>query len=257
MKAIVTGGSSGIGASICEVVRAAGGRVVSLDISPPAEAVPFIECDVADEQAVVAATTQAVEQLGGLDRAFLNAGVGGVSGVLDLSADAWDAIHRVDLRGLFLTLRESARAMVRSGGGSIVVTSSISSFLADRRMAHYNSAKAGANQLARIAAAELGPRGVRVNVIAPGVTATPMAATTNETLPGYQNGVAGRTPLGGIGPSEAVADAAVALADMRWVTGQVLDADGGVSLYSPIDLEDYLPDEANGSWIAGAGTVRR
>jgi NAD(P)-dependent dehydrogenase (short-subunit alcohol dehydrogenase family) len=258
MKALVTGGSSGIGAEICRLVLEAGGQAVSLDRDAPRGGVPFVQCDVGDEQAVVAAVAEAAATMGGLDRAFLNAGIGGVGGILDLSGEAWDAMHRVDLRGVFLCLRECARLMVgEGGGGSIVVTSSISSFLADRRMSHYNSAKAGANQLVRIAAAELGPHGVRVNAIAPGVTATPMAATTDETLPGYKDAVASRTPLGGIGPADAVAEAAIALSDMRWVTGQILAADGGVSLFSPIDVEDFLPAGAKEPWVASSSGVSR
>jgi NAD(P)-dependent dehydrogenase (short-subunit alcohol dehydrogenase family) len=258
MRALVTGGSSGIGEAICARIAAAGGAAISLDVNPPAAGADagFVACDVTDEASVVAAVAEATEQLGGLDRAFLNAGIGGVGAVMDLTAEAWDAMHAVDLRGVFLTLRESARAMLAGDGGSIVVTSSISGSLADRRMSHYNSAKAGANHFARIAAAELGPRGIRVNVIAPGTTQTPMSATTDETLPGYRAAVTARTPLGGFGDPDLVAEAALGLSDMRWVTGQILAADGGVSLYSPIDVEDFLPAEAK-PWMAVAGNVER
>jgi NAD(P)-dependent dehydrogenase (short-subunit alcohol dehydrogenase family) len=121
-------------------------------------------------------------------------------------------------------------------------------------MSHYNSAKAGAIALAKVAAAELGHAGIRVNVVAPGVTETPMAQKTDTTLVGYREAVTHRTPLGGFGDPRHVADAAVTLSDLEWVTGQVLAADGGVSLFSPIDLEDYLPDaEAGAKWLAGAG----
>jgi NAD(P)-dependent dehydrogenase (short-subunit alcohol dehydrogenase family) len=147
--------------------------------------------------------------------------------------------------------------MLRAGqGGSMVVTSSVCGFLADRRMSHYNAAKAGAIALARVAAMELGPHQIRVNVIAPGVTETPMAQTTDTTLIGYRDAVTARTPLGGFGQARHVADAAVRLSELEWVTGQVLAADGGVSLYSPIDLEDHLPPGAtSGSWMAVNGLV--
>jgi NAD(P)-dependent dehydrogenase (short-subunit alcohol dehydrogenase family) len=120
-----------------------------------------------------------------------------------------------------------------------VITGSVSGFLADRNMAHYNSSKAGVVQLARIAAAELGPRGIRVNVIAPGTTDTPLFART-DTVPGYREALTARTPLGSVGSADDVAAAAVALAQLRWVTGQVLVADGGVSLRSPIDIAEFL-----------------
>ena len=258
-NAIVTGGSSGIGRSIVDRLRQDGTSVAILDVNKPEEETDalFVACDVTDESSVEAGVAEAAERLGGLDRAFLNAGVGGVGAIVDLSGEEWDRLQSVDLRGVFLTLRESAKVMLRQGsGGSMVVTSSICGWLADRRMAHYNAAKAAAISLARVAAAELGPHGIRVNVVAPGVTETPMAKTTDEMLAGYREAVNHRTPLGGFGDPAHVADAAVVLANLVWVTGQVLAADGGVSLFSPIDVEDFLPEEATrASWMAVAGKV--
>jgi NAD(P)-dependent dehydrogenase (short-subunit alcohol dehydrogenase family) len=255
--AIVTGGSSGIGSSIVERLEQAGTRVAILDVAKPSSETNavFVECDVADESAVVASVAETADRLGGLDRAFLNAGVGASGAIVDITGDEWDRVHSVDLRGVFLTLRESTKIMLAAGnGGSVVVTSSVCGFLVDRRMSHYNSAKAGAIALAKVAAAELGHAGIRVNVVAPGVTETPMAQKTDTTLVGYREAVTHRTPLGGFGDPRHVADAAVSLSDLEWVTGQVLAADGGVSLFSPIDLEDYLPEvDAAAKWLAGAG----
>ena len=257
--AIVTGGSSGIGAAIVRRLAAGGAGVAILDVNPPPEGLPadFVPCDVAVEGSVVDAVGHAWSTLGGFDAAFLNAGIGGVGAIVDLSAADWDRMQSVDLRGVFLTLRESARSLLAAGrGGSIVITSSICGFLADRRMGHYNAAKAGAIALARVAAAELGPHGIRVNVIAPGVTETPLAQTTDATLKGYRAAVSARTPLGGFGRAEHVADAAVRLSELEWVTGQVLAADGGVSLFSPIDVEDFLPPgTADRSWMAVGGAI--
>lgn len=239
--ALVTGGSRGIGQAIVRRLREAGSRVAVLDVEArDGDGDVALVCDVADEKAVVEGIAAAVDRLGGLDLAFLNAGVGGLAPLLALSAEEWDRNHDVNLRGTFLCLRECARAMVASGsGGSIVLTGSVSGFLADRNMAHYNSSKAGVVQLARIAAAELGPRGIRVNVIAPGTTDTPLFAWT-DAVPGYREAVGARTPLGTVGSADDVAEAAVALARLRWVTGQVLVADGGVSLRSPIDIAEFL-----------------
>jgi NAD(P)-dependent dehydrogenase (short-subunit alcohol dehydrogenase family) len=257
--AIVTGGSSGIGSAIVDCLLEGGTRVAILDVNKPPAGMDaeYVACDVTNEEAVVEAVAEAVQRLGGLDRAFLNAGIGGVGAIVDLSGEEWDRMQSVDLRGVFLTLRESARAMLAAGkGGSMVVTSSVCGFLADRRMSHYNAAKAGAIALAKVAAAELGPQGIRVNVIAPGVTETPMAQTTDSTLVGYRDEVTRRTPLGGFGDARHVADAAVRLSELEWVTGQVLAADGGVTLFSPIDPEDFLPKEESGrAWMAVSGTV--
>jgi NAD(P)-dependent dehydrogenase (short-subunit alcohol dehydrogenase family) len=255
-RTIVTGGSSGIGEQIVIALRGRGAEVTVLDLNPPRGSdAGFVRCDVADEGSVTAAVGAAVERMGGLQLAFLNAGIGGVGAVVDLTAEEWDRMQAVDLRGVFLTMREAAKAMIAAGGGSIVVTTSICGDLADRRMSHYNAAKAGAQALVRVAAAEMGRHQVRVNAIQPGVTATPMSATTDATLPGYKDAVSSRTPLGGVGNPAHVAEAAVALSDLIWVTGQVLAADGGVSLYSPIDIEDFLPTGADQPWTAESGDV--
>jgi len=234
--AVVTGGSSGIGAAVVVVLREAGARVVVLDVSDTAAPVETsLRCDVADEAQVVGAVGEARDVLGGIDVAVLSAGVGGFGAIVDMEADEWDRVIGVNLRGTFLCLREIGRAMVAGGrGGSIVAVGSISGFLTERMMGPYSVSKAGVAQLAKVAARELGPFGIRVNTIAPGVTDTPLLAPTVR-LPGYQQRAGERAALGGIGSPRAVAEATVALASMSWVTGQVLSADGGVSLWSPID----------------------
>ncbi len=168
--------------------------------------------------------------------------MGGFGALVDLPSREWDRVIGVNLRGTFLCLREVAKAMVAGGrGGAIVAVSSISGFLADRLMGHYSVSKAGVAELVRVAARELGPFGIRVNAVAPGTTDTPMFASTTR-LPGYRERVAERSALGDVGTPEGVARAVTALLDLDWVTGQVLAADGGVSLWSPID-----PAESMGS----------
>jgi NAD(P)-dependent dehydrogenase (short-subunit alcohol dehydrogenase family) len=123
--------------------------------------------------------------------------------------------------------------------GAIVATTSVSAFLTDRSMAHYSVSKAGLAALVRVAARELGPHGIRVNGVAPGTTDTPMFAATDR-MPGYRERVAGRAALGRVGSAAEVAQAVVALCELDWVTGQIVVADGGVSLASPIDPMDSL-----------------
>ena len=238
--AIVTGGASGIGAATVAQLRAAGTRVAVLDLHDAPDADVSLQCDVGDEDQVVSCVRDAVEQLGRLDVAVVNAGVGGMSAILDLSTQEWDRVMRVNLRGGFVTLRECARAMVeRECAGAIVAVTSVSGFLTDRLMAHYSVSKAGLAALVRVAARELGPHGIRVNGLAPGTTDTPMFAATDR-MRGYRERVAGRAALGRVGSAEEVAQAAVALCALDWVTGQILTADGGVSLASPIDPMDSL-----------------
>ncbi len=241
-SALVTGGSSGIGAAVVRRLQEAGSRVAVLDLQADAgDGDVALACDVAEEDQVVDAVAQAHGALGGLDVAVLAAGVGGMSAVADMSSSEWDRVQRVNLRGTFLCLRETARAMRQADrGGAIVAVTSVSGFLADRLMAHYSVSKAGVAALVRVAARELGPAGIRVNAVAPGTTDTPMFDAARR-LPGYEEQVAGRTPLGGLGSPRAVAEAAVALAGLDWVTGQIVAADGGLSLWSPIDPAERLP----------------
>ncbi len=236
-RAIVTGGASGIGAACVAQLRDAGARVVVLDLAEAPGAEASVRVDVADEESVVAAVARAVAQLGGLDIAILSAGVGGSAAVLDLSTQEWDRVLDVNLRGAFVSLRESARAM--TGGGVIVAVTSISGFLSERLMVHYAVSKAGLAQLVRSSARELGARGIRVNAVAPGTTDTPMFGATDR-LPGYRDRVVRRTALGRVGTAAEVAQAVVALCTLDWVTGQILAADGGVSLHSPIDPQESL-----------------
>jgi NAD(P)-dependent dehydrogenase (short-subunit alcohol dehydrogenase family) len=256
-RAIVTGGASGIGAACVSRLRDAGARVVVLDREPDPGAsegsagdTGGVQVDVADEDGVVSAVATAVARVGGLDVAVLSAGVGGSMSLLDMTTHEWDRVVNVNLRGAFLCLRECARAM--TGGGAIVAVSSISGFLADRLMAHYAVSKAGLAQLVRSAARELGARGIRVNAVAPGTTETPMFGAT-ERLPGYRERVARRAALGRVGTADDVAQAIVALCTLDWVTGQVVAADGGVSLHSPIDPQESFDAPPGGAAHAGFG----
>jgi NAD(P)-dependent dehydrogenase (short-subunit alcohol dehydrogenase family) len=241
VTALVTGGSSGIGQATVALLQEAGARVAVLDVQPADEQAEYgqgdlaIACDVADEDAVVAAVRRVVDELGPPAAAVLAAGVGGFAPVLEMSAAEWDRIHRVNLRGVFLCLRECGRAMVAADQpGSIVAVGSVSGLLSDRYLVHYATAKAGVHQLVKVAAAELGERGIRVNAIAPGCTDTPMFAAT-DGLPGYRELVSERAALGRVGSAREVGDAILALLRLDWVTGHVLTADGGVTLRSPLD----------------------
>jgi NAD(P)-dependent dehydrogenase (short-subunit alcohol dehydrogenase family) len=230
--AIVTGGASGIGEACTAQLRASGARVAVLDIRDAPQADVSVRVDVADEMQVVDGVARAVRELGGLKVAVLSAGVGGSAPLCEMTSTEWDRVMNVNLRGAFMCLRECARAM--TDGGVIVAITSVSGMLHERTMAHYGASKAALAHLVQSAARELGPIGIRVNAVAPGITDTPMFAPT-ERLPRYRERVGQRAALGRIGTAGEVAQAVVALCALDWVTGQVLAADGGVSLYSPID----------------------
>ncbi|HAM00715.1 MAG TPA: NAD(P)-dependent oxidoreductase [Acidimicrobiaceae bacterium] len=241
-RAVVTGGASGIGAAVVSRLRSRRAAVAVLDLVPPPDGAAdlTVSCDIADEHAVDAGMKEVRDTLGGIDVAVLNAGVGGFGPLLDMPLEDWDRVMAVNLRGTYLCLRAVGRLMVDAGrGGSVVAVTSVSGFLADRMMSHYSVSKAAVAQLVRVAARELGPFGIRVNAVAPGTTDTPLLASTGR-LPGYRERVAERAALGGVGTPSGVAEAVEALLTLDWVTGQVLAADGGVSLWSPIDPAESL-----------------
>ena len=234
--ALVTGGASGIGAATVSLLGAMGARVASLDLQPSPEADLSLELDVADEAQMTEAVRRVQEDLGLLKLVVLNAGVGSFSPIRSMTVDEWDRVHRINVRAALIGLRECAEAM--SDGGSIVAVTSISGFTAERGLAAYSTSKAALSQLVRVAARELGPR-IKVNAVAPGATETPLFASTAQ-LPGYQERMAARAALGRLGRPIDIAAAIVSLLSLDWVTGQVLVADGGLSLYSPMDPMEAL-----------------
>jgi NAD(P)-dependent dehydrogenase (short-subunit alcohol dehydrogenase family) len=138
----------------------------------------------------------------------------------------------VNAKGVWLAMRALASPMA-AAGGSIVAISSVSARIPDRSMGLYCASKAALDMLVRVAAVEWAPT-VRVNAVAPGVTDTPMLGPAPRTG-GWLGGVAGRTALGRLGTPDDIAAAVLAVHALRWVTGQVLECDGGLGLHSPID----------------------
>jgi NAD(P)-dependent dehydrogenase (short-subunit alcohol dehydrogenase family) len=234
--AVVTGGASGIGAGVVAELQRRGVRVVSLDVGRGGPAELELACDVTDESSIDRAVAAAVGHLGGLHYAFCNAGVAGMGGVLSLTVAEWDRVLNVNLRGVFLTLQRTARAIRATGdGGAIVCTASTAGVTPDLGLVHYAVSKIGVRHLVRVAARELGPFGIRVNAVAPGLTETPMTAAT-KGVPGYVDSVISHTPLGRLGEIDDIVEAVMALFALRWVTGQTLVADGGVTLVSGTDV---------------------
>jgi NAD(P)-dependent dehydrogenase (short-subunit alcohol dehydrogenase family) len=239
--ALVTGGASGIGAAVVNVLRHAGVRVASLDIDVnESEGDLNIACDVSREEQVVSAVAEAVDTLGGLDLAFVNAGVVGRAPILELDMAEWDRLVDVNLRGAVMTIRETARAIRDAGsGGAIVATASSAALVVDMGISHYNASKIGLVHVVRTAARELGPHGIRVNAVAPGPTITPLQAPAND-IPGFIDRIVDRTALGRLGEPLDIAEVVLSLFQLEWVTGQTIACDGGLTLYSPTTVEDLL-----------------
>ena len=228
--ALVTGAGSGIGKRVAELLAAAGHEVVGWDIQG-AE----IRCDITDPAAVDAAMAAAVAEHGPPSRVVACAGVGRAGMLVDETVQDWNRVIAINLTGTWLTLRAAARAMIATGTpGSMVAVASISGTVVDRNMGAYCASKAAVDMLVKVAATEWGPHGIRVNAVGPGVTRTPMLARP-EDLPGWVEGLTERTPLGRLGEADDVAQAALGVLELPWVTGQIVHADGGLALHSPID----------------------
>jgi NAD(P)-dependent dehydrogenase (short-subunit alcohol dehydrogenase family) len=229
--ALVVGGSSGIGAAVAERYRAASVEVVVWDI----DGEPDLRCDIADPTSVTEAMAGTIERVGAPTEVTVTAGVGHARMLLDLDPDEWDRVQRINTRGPLLVMQAAARAMMDAGvGGSMVATSSISARLVDRSMAAYCASKAALAMVVQVAAMEWAPNDIRVNAIAPGVTETRMLGPAPRDS-GWLAAVQRRTALGRLGAPDDIAEAIAGLHAMSWVTGQVLEADGGLGRYSPID----------------------
>jgi len=229
--AVVTGGASGIGAAVVDRLSGQGVRVVVWDVAPGAEVV----CDVADPAAVEAGLERTLAIAGVPTLLVASAGIGHSGLLTEIAPAAFDRVLGVNLKGAWLTMSVVARALRRAGvDGAMVAVTSVSARLADQGMGAYCASKAALEMLVKVAAHEWAEHGIRVNAVGPGVTRTPMLAGAPET--GMTDEVVARTPLHRLGEADDVAQAIVALLTLDWVTGQVVLADGGLSLYSPIDF---------------------
>jgi NAD(P)-dependent dehydrogenase (short-subunit alcohol dehydrogenase family) len=230
VQALVIGGGSGIGAAVAAAHRARGDHTVVWDVAGERD----VDCDISQPEAIEAV-------LAGVGPGQLptwvtiTAGVGH-SGLLDeASAEDWDRVMAINARGPWLCMRGLANALRAAGQpASMVATSSVSAQLVDRSMGIYCASKAALSMLVQVAAAEWGPDNIRVNAVAPGVTATPMLGLPTDSP--WLKDVADRTALGRVGTAEDIASAVLALHAAPWVTGHVLRCDGGLSLRSPIDV---------------------
>ena len=226
---VVIGGGSGIGAALARHRRAAGADVVVWDVAGERD----VTCDLADAVQITRAAEATVAEAGVPVTVDITAGVGHSDPLASARLGDWDRVMAVNARGPWLAMRALAHPMASAGGGSIVALSSVSGRLVDRSMGLYCASKAALDMVVRVAAAEWAPE-VRVNAVAPGVTDTPMLGSAARQAE-WLTGVARRTALGRLGTPEDVVEAIVGLHEMHWVTGQVLECDGGLGLHSPID----------------------
>ena len=192
--ALVTGGNSGIGLGMAEALAEAGADVAIWGTNEGKNAtaleqlktygtnVAAIRCDVGDETQVEEAFAATLEALGKVDSCFANAGIGGGAPAFEeFTLESWRRVTRVNLDGVFLTFRAAVRHMKeRGGGGSLVVTSSLSAVEGAARNQAYASAKGGVVSMVKGLAVELARYGIRANSILPGWIETPMTEGMTE-----------------------------------------------------------------------------
>jgi NAD(P)-dependent dehydrogenase (short-subunit alcohol dehydrogenase family) len=190
-------------------------------------------CDVSDESQVEAKFAAALDTYGRVDAVFANAGISGVApSFMEMKTDDWRRMLQVNLDGTFFTLRAAARHMVERGeGGSLVATSSRLAAVGQPRAQHYSVSKGGVMSLMRSIAIELGPKGIRANVISPGWIDTPMTHAI-FTKPKVMDNVIPRIPLRRWGDGSDFGGVAVYLASdaSAYHTGDTFVVDGGDGL---------------------------
>ncbi|ABW12981.1 short-chain dehydrogenase/reductase SDR [Parafrankia sp. EAN1pec] len=246
-RALITGAGSGIGRATALRLAADGAGIAAVDVDLDAAAkvadeatalgvgALALSADVGDEAAVRDAVSAAVGHLGGLDTVVAAAGITRAGRTDETTLDAWNLIIRINLTGVFLTLKHALPHLCAADGGAIVTIGSVASLVAAGRSSSYDASKGGVLQLTRAVAVEYADRGVRANCVCPGVVATNLAANS-QTIAGPLDAARGDNPQLRVSvpmarhadPAEiAGAVAFLCSDDASFITGAAIAADGG------------------------------
>jgi glucose 1-dehydrogenase len=246
-KALVTGGSSGIGKATAERLAREGASVCVNYYSDRERADAetlvgelkklgaghslAVQADVGDEAQVTALVARASAALGGIDLLVNNAGIEKQVRLIDMTLDDWNAVIRTNLSGAFLCMREATKEMLEKGG-VVVNISSVHEFIPWPGFAHYCASKSGMKLLMETAARELAPNKIRVVNVAPGAIVTPINKFVLDD-PEAEHAVRSEIPIGRMGKADEVAAAVAWLAsdEASYITGTTVVVDGGMSLY--------------------------
>ena len=248
--ALVTGASSGIGRASAVAFAREGAKVVAADIQDEkgamlekrfSGAVRYAHCDVTSEDDIVGALKLAESEYGGLDILFNNAGISDHMGAItEVTAEGWDWIFSILVRGPALGMKHAAPMMIARGGGSIINTASIAGLQAGFGPIAYSTAKAGVIHMSRVAAAQLSRQKVRVNAICPGLIATSIFGATlglprevaDQMAAQVEQHAASVQPIPKAGIPDDIAQAALYLASdaSAFVSGTHLVVDGGITV---------------------------
>lgn len=255
---LVTGGASGIGYAIADRLVQLGASVLVFDLDGAgAETVARELRDrhggkavgrqgsVTSASDIAAALDLAEHELGPVDLLVNNAGFATFSLIVDMPEEDWDSVMGVLVKGTFLCTREFARRAIERGEPAAIVNiSSLNYTAATDGLSHYCAGKAAVSQFTKVAAAEMGRHGIRVNAIAPGLVRTPLTEGTLTTGRMGEEFLA-RTPLGRVGEPEDIARVAALLcsSEAAWITGETISVDGGTHIRGLHSYWDTLQED--------------
>jgi 3-oxoacyl-[acyl-carrier protein] reductase len=243
--AVVVGGASGIGKAVCRALandRDAGCRVIVADRN--ADGARSVATELGDPH--TAATVEVTDEdsvralfddAGELDIVVNTAGYSALGLITELSADDFRGVVDVCLNGAFLVIKHAAPQL--RDGGALVSISSLNGRQPAAAMSAYCAAKAGLSMLTQVAALELAPQGIRVNAVAPGFVHTPLTEPATH-IPGVVDEYIENTPLGRAGTPEDIAEAVLFVCKATWLTGEVLDLNGGAHMMRYPDLMGHI-----------------
>jgi 2-keto-3-deoxy-L-fuconate dehydrogenase len=226
MRALVTGGGSGIGAAVAHRLADDGFDVTVADLDPDAVATDLgataLRLDVRDE-------AQVAQAMDGVEVLVNAAGIGSTSDAPGTTLEVWEDVFAVNTRGTFLCCKHAIPGMKARGGGAIVNVASVAGLIGLKNRAAYSASKGAVIALTRALAVDHVGDGIRVNAVCPGTIDTPwvqrLVAGAGESL----DALKARQPMGRLGTPEEVADAVLYLTTAEFATGTILTVDGGLT----------------------------
>lgn len=230
----ITGGSGGIGSAAVRAFAEAGYNVAftyNKNETAAKELVAeipgsfMVQCDVASGESVNSAVDAVLSHFGKIDALINNAGIAEQILFTDITEEGWDRMLSVNLKSCFLAAKAVIPQMINRKSGAIINVSSMWGITGASCEVHYSAAKSGVIGLSKALAKELGPSGIRVNAVAPGVIDTAMNSHLDENA---MSMLKEEIPLGKIGRPEEVAKTLLFLAENEYITGQVITVDGGM-----------------------------